>query len=54
VQSLAGAGEICISEALYTAPGVNRLLTGHNVMEFGSPLHGVEGSASVYRIAHGL
>jgi class 3 adenylate cyclase len=53
VQSLADAGEICISEALYTAPGVRLLLTGHNVAEFGSPLRGVEGSASVYRILHG-
>jgi class 3 adenylate cyclase len=53
VQSLADAGEICISEALYTAPGVNHLLAGHNVVEFGSPLHGLEGSASVYRIMHG-
>jgi class 3 adenylate cyclase len=28
VQSLAGAGQICISEALYSAPGVNDLLAG--------------------------
>ena len=50
VQSLAQAGEICISEALYTAPGVAPLLAGHGVFEFASPLRGVEGSASVYRV----
>jgi class 3 adenylate cyclase len=50
VQSLAGAGEICISEALYGAPGVSDLLAGHRVIEFGAPLHGIEGDASVYRI----
>ena len=50
VQSLAGAGEICISEALYTAAGVDQLLASHKVVEFESPLRGVEGSASVYRI----
>ncbi len=53
VQSLAGAGEICISEALYSAPGVSDLLTGHKVIEFDAPLRGVEGSASVYRIVRG-
>ena len=50
VQSLAGAGEICISEALYSAPGVSSLLTGHKVVEFEAPLQGVEGSACVYRV----
>jgi class 3 adenylate cyclase len=53
VQSLADAGEICISEALYTAPGVSQLLVAHNVVAFDSPLRGVEGSACVYRIVHG-
>ncbi|MFL5015465.1 MAG: DUF5939 domain-containing protein [Rhizobium sp.] len=53
VQSLADAGEICISEALYTAPGVIHLLADHHVVEFGSSLHGVEGNASVYRIVNG-
>jgi class 3 adenylate cyclase len=50
VQSLAEAGEICISEALYTAPGVRDLLSGHTVAAFDAPLRGVEGSACVYRI----
>jgi class 3 adenylate cyclase len=50
VQALADAGEICISEALYSAPGVGQLLTGHKVVEFDAPLHGVEGSACVYRV----
>jgi class 3 adenylate cyclase len=50
VQSLAGAGEICISEALYMAPGVRQLLSGQTVVEFEAPLRGVEGNASVYRI----
>jgi class 3 adenylate cyclase len=50
VQSLAEAGEICISEALHSAPGVNALLAARNVVEFEAPLHGVEGSASVYRV----
>ncbi len=50
VQSLADAGEICISEALYSAPGVSDLLSGHKVFAFDAPLHGVEGNACVYRI----
>jgi class 3 adenylate cyclase len=50
VQSAAGAGEICISEALYTAPGVSDLLSGYKVVEFDAALRGVEGNASVYRI----
>jgi class 3 adenylate cyclase len=50
VQSFAGAGEICLTEALYTAPGVQQLLTGHDVEEFDAPLRGVEGNARVYRI----
>lgn len=50
VQSLAEAGEICISEALYTSPGVSHLLSGHAVAAFDAPLRGVEGSACVYRV----
>jgi class 3 adenylate cyclase len=50
VQSLADAGDICISEALYTAPGVADALAGHRVVEFDAPLRGVEGNARVYRI----
>ena len=50
VQALADAGEICISEALYSAPGVSGLLSGHEVAAFDAPLHGVEGNACVYRI----
>lgn len=50
VQSLADAGEICISEALYSAPGVSDLLSGHSIAVFDAPLRGVEGSASVYRV----
>ncbi|MBR0722526.1 adenylate/guanylate cyclase domain-containing protein [Bradyrhizobium manausense] len=50
VQSFADAGEICLTEALYTAPGVRDLLTGHVVEEFDAPLRGVEGNARVYRI----
>ncbi|WP_439393367.1 adenylate/guanylate cyclase domain-containing protein [Bradyrhizobium sp. PMVTL-01] len=50
VQSFADAGEICLTEALYTAPGVRELLTGRNVQEFDAPLRGVEGNARVYRI----
>ena len=53
VQSLAGAGEICISEALYSASGVNQLLMGHKIVEFDAPLRGVEGNACVYRIVPG-
>ena len=53
VQSLADAGEICISEALYTAPGVSALLAGHKIIEFEAPLRGVEGNACVYRIVCG-
>jgi class 3 adenylate cyclase len=50
VQALANAGEICISEALHAAPGVEELLAGHDVAGFEAPLRGVEGSAGVYRI----
>jgi len=50
VQSFADAGEICLTEALYTAPGVRELLTGRHVETFEAPLRGVEGSARVYRI----
>jgi class 3 adenylate cyclase len=53
VQALADAGEICISEALYTAPGVSDLLTGHKMIEFDAPLRGVgEGNACVHRVVH--
>ena len=50
VQALADAGEICVSEALYSAPGVSGLLAGHAVVEFEAPLRGVEGNACVYRV----
>jgi class 3 adenylate cyclase len=53
VQSLADAGEICISEALYSAPGVSQLLTGQKIVEFDAPLQGVAGNASVYRVVCG-
>jgi class 3 adenylate cyclase len=52
VQSLAEAGEICISEALYTAAGVKQLLAGYNVVAFNAPLRGLDGGASVYRIVY--
>ncbi|MDT4740335.1 adenylate/guanylate cyclase domain-containing protein, partial [Bradyrhizobium sp. WYCCWR 12699] len=50
VQSFAGAGEICLTEALHTAPAVRQLLTGYGVEEFDAPLRGVEGEARVYRV----
>jgi class 3 adenylate cyclase len=50
VQSFADAGEICLTEALYTAPTVRELLAGRNVEEFNAPLRGVEGEARVYRV----
>ncbi|MPZ29977.1 MAG: adenylate/guanylate cyclase domain-containing protein [Rhodospirillales bacterium] len=53
VQSCAGAAEICLTEALYTAPGVRELLTGHDVVEFDAPLRGVQGDARVYRVTGG-
>jgi class 3 adenylate cyclase len=53
VQALADAGEICMSEALYTAPEVSPFLAGDKVVEFAAPLRGVEGSASVYRVVRG-
>ncbi|MBR0798053.1 adenylate/guanylate cyclase domain-containing protein [Bradyrhizobium jicamae] len=53
VQSLAGAGEICLSEALYSAPGVGPLLAGHKVVGFDAPLRGVDGHACVYRVVRG-
>ncbi|TIU57092.1 MAG: adenylate/guanylate cyclase domain-containing protein, partial [Mesorhizobium sp.] len=53
VQSLAEAGQICISEALHSAPGVSEMLAGHRVVAFDAPLRGVEGDATVYRIQRG-
>ena len=53
VQSLADAGEICISEALYSAPGVSQILTGLKIVEFDAPRRGVEGNACVYRVVRG-
>jgi class 3 adenylate cyclase len=53
VQSLADAGEICLTEALHIAPGVGDLLSGHSVVEFDAPLRGVEGAARLYRISAG-
>lgn len=53
VQSLADAGEIWISEALYLAPGVRQVLSGQTILEFEAPLRGVEGNASVFRISRG-
>lgn len=52
VQSFADAGEICLTEALYTASGVRDLLAGHDVDEFDAPLRGVEGNARVYRVTN--
>jgi class 3 adenylate cyclase len=53
VQALADAGEICLSEALYSAPGVRGLLAGHTIVSFDAPLRGVEGNACVYRVLGG-
>jgi class 3 adenylate cyclase len=50
VQSFADAGEICLTEALYTAFGVRELLGGRDVEEFDAPLRGLQGSARVYRV----
>jgi len=50
VQSFADAGDICLTEALYTAPGVPELLAGHAVETFDAPLRGVEGDARVHRV----
>lgn len=50
VQSFADASEICLTEAVYTAPGVRELLTGRDVDGFDAPLRGVEGVARVYRV----
>ncbi|TFV35070.1 adenylate/guanylate cyclase domain-containing protein [Bradyrhizobium frederickii] len=50
VQSFADAGEVCLTEALYTAPAVRELLAGYDVEEFDAPLRGVEGEARVYRV----
>lgn len=50
VQSFADAGEICLTEALCTAPAVRNLLVGYDVEEFDAPLRGVDGEARVYRV----
>lgn len=51
VQSLAAEGEVCLSEALYDAPGVRDLLAERSVSSFDAPIRGVDGSMRVYRIA---
>jgi class 3 adenylate cyclase len=53
VQSFADADEICLTEALYTAPGVRALLAGHDVAAFDAPLRGIAGQARVYRVTGG-
>ncbi|MCW5747219.1 MAG: adenylate/guanylate cyclase domain-containing protein [Alphaproteobacteria bacterium] len=53
VQSFADAGEICLTEALYAAPGVRELLAGSDVVAFDAPLRGIEGNARVYRVTGG-
>jgi class 3 adenylate cyclase len=53
VQSFADADEICLTEALYTAPGVRDLLAGHDIVAFDAPLRGIEGDARVYRVVGG-
>jgi class 3 adenylate cyclase len=50
VQALADAGEICLSESLYSAPGVSQLFAGHKAVAFDAPLRGVEGNACFYRV----
>jgi class 3 adenylate cyclase len=50
VQGFTDAGEICLTEALYTASGVRELLANHDVEEFDAPLRGVESNARVYRV----
>jgi class 3 adenylate cyclase len=50
VQSFAGPSEICLTEAVYAAPGVRELLAAHEIVAFEAPLRGVEGRAAVYRV----
>jgi class 3 adenylate cyclase len=51
VQALADAGEICLSETVYTAPGVRDLLASHQVATCDVSLRGIEGGSRVYRVA---
>jgi class 3 adenylate cyclase len=51
VQSLADAGEICLSETVYTAPGVRELLSGRRVSSFEASLRGIEADTQIYRVA---
>jgi class 3 adenylate cyclase len=51
VQSLAREGEICLSEALYTAPGVRDVLGGRAVSAFDAELRGIGAAVRVYRVA---
>jgi class 3 adenylate cyclase len=50
VQALAEAGDICISEALYSAPGVSELIAARGIERLNAPLRGISEEASVYRI----
>jgi class 3 adenylate cyclase len=50
VQSIAKAGEICLSEALYGAPGVVELLSGRRVETAAVDLRGLETEATIVRV----
>src|SRR5436305_12754486 len=50
VQALAEDGEICLSETVYTAPGVRGLLSSCRVFASEASLRGIAGDTRVYRV----
>jgi class 3 adenylate cyclase len=50
VEALANAGEICLSETVYTAPGVRDLLAGCRVSACDASLRGIAGDTRVYHV----
>jgi class 3 adenylate cyclase len=50
VQALAEAGEICLSETVYTAPGVRDLLSSCRVSASDASLRGIAGDTRVHHV----
>jgi class 3 adenylate cyclase len=51
VQGVAGAEEICLTEELYTAPGVAEQLTGFTVSQELASLKGIKQSMRIHRVS---
>jgi class 3 adenylate cyclase len=51
IEALADAGEICLSETVYTAPGVQDLLSGCRISASDALLRGIAEGTRVYRVS---